>query len=60
MNPTHLHSVSKTVYPRRADPLQPPPLKEHPGVEARSFHAALIEKWRLKFGLDLRRQKRVL
>lgn len=58
MNPSHLRSVSKTVYP--ANPLKLPPVKEHPGLEPRPFHAALMEKWRVKFGLDLRRPKGAL
>jgi hypothetical protein len=53
MNPSHLHSVSKTVYPHRAKRLKLPPLKENPDAQpTRSFHAALIKKWGLQFPLN--------
>ena len=52
MNPSHMHSVSKTVYPHRAKRLKLPPLKENPNPEPpRPFHAALIKKWGLQFAL---------
>lgn len=59
MKPSHQpKSRSRTVHPQRTKALAVPAVTEHPAaVQARPLNTALIEKWRFKFGLHLRRPR---